>query len=76
MGLYRLTCYRESGFVSECPTRFSDLEAAKLSAELALLHFGKDYVIIIEEDDDGSEQIVRPADHDTAGNATAHRAPG
>lgn len=76
MGLYRLTCYRESGFVSECPTRFSDLEAAKLSAELASLHFGKDYVIIIEEDDDGSEQIVRPADHYAAGHAAENNSSG
>lgn len=72
MGLYRLVAYRESGFVSECPTKFSNLEAAKMSAELALLHFGKDFVILIEDDDDGPEQIIRSADHQPAGDTAAN----
>jgi hypothetical protein len=76
MASWQLTAYRESGLVSVCPIRFTDFEAAKLSAELAMLHFGSDFTIMIEENDDGAEQKLRSADQLAAGDAAANGSPG
>ena len=56
IAMYYIVAYRESGPASRCPIPFTDLEAAKFCAEIALHNFGPDYTIAVEEDDeDGSE---------------------
>jgi hypothetical protein len=52
MTMYYLVAYRESGEVNECPTPFPTLEVARFCAELAAIHFGPDYVVTVEEDDE------------------------
>ena len=50
IAMYYIVAYRESGPASRCPIPFTDLEAAKFCAEIALHHFGPDYTIAVEED--------------------------
>jgi hypothetical protein len=77
MGCYRIVAFRESGPSSRCPIPFTDLEAAIFCAEIALLHFGPDYTMAIEETfEDGSEQIIRPADYYAARDAAQNRSAG
>jgi hypothetical protein len=77
MGCYRIVAFRESGSSSRCPIRFTDLEAAIFCAEISLLHFGPEYTVAIEETfEDGSEQIIRPADYHAARDAAQDRAAG
>jgi hypothetical protein len=72
MGCYRIVAFRESGPVSQCPIRFDNLEAAKFCAEISILHFGEGWTVLVEEQEDGAEQIVRPADYDTPGDPAAN----
>jgi len=52
MTMYYLVAYRESGDVAECPIPFPSLEAARFCADIAAHHFGPDYTVIVEEDDE------------------------
>jgi hypothetical protein len=66
MTMYYLVAYRESGAVAECPIPFPTLEAAMFCADLAAYHFGPDYTVAVEEDDevtntennDGSKSLI------------------
>ena len=68
--MYYIVAYRESGEVTECPIPFPNLESATFCAQIALHHFGPDYTIIVEGDDDGAKSQLRPADHLAAGDPT------
>jgi hypothetical protein len=77
MTCYRIVAYRESGPVSQCPTKFTDLESAIFCAEIALYHFDDGYKIAIEETlEDGSEQVVRSSDYHPARDPAANSAAG
>ena len=64
--MYYIVAYRESGSASQCPIPFPDFESAAFCAGIAAFHFGPEFRVTVEEDEDGSEQELRPADHDTA----------
>jgi hypothetical protein len=72
MACYRIVAFRESGQVSQCPIKFQDLEAAKFCAEIALLHFGDGWTILVEENKDGAEPELRSSDHDPARDPAAN----
>lgn len=74
--MYYIVAYRESGEVSKCPIPFPDLESARFCAVIALHHFGPDFTILIEGDNDGAEPELRPADYHTAGDAAPNSAAG
>jgi hypothetical protein len=76
MACYRIVAFRESGPVSQCPIKFNDFEAAKFCAELSLYHFGDGWTVLVEENDDGAEQKLRPADHDPARDPAANNPAG
>jgi hypothetical protein len=71
MSCYRIVAFRESGQVSQCPIPFDSLEAAKFCAEIAILHFGEGWTILVEEQEDGTKSQLRSTYHDTAGDPTA-----
>ena len=73
--MYYIVAYRESGPISQSRIPFKDLEAAKFCAEMAAYHFGPDYTVIVEGDDDGPEPQLRSTDHDTARDTAANDPP-
>jgi hypothetical protein len=76
MPRYRIVAFRESGQVSQCAIPFDSLEAAKFCAEILILHFGEGWSIVVEEQEDGAEPIVRSSDHDTPRDPAADSAAG